>query len=143
MLVQLLPDQVSEYWPLMRPHIVENLPPISDWGPYDINEILKSLLIGSMIGWLVTDEKQEEIYGFIVGTILADVTDVRTFIIYTAIALQNIDIGPWIDGVETIKKYALSKGCSKLGAFLMNQKLLDLLSQYDVDTRFTFAFLNI
>lgn len=142
MLVALLPSQISDYWPLMKKDIEDSLPPIADYGPYDLNNILYKMMAGFIIVWLVVD-KEQKTKGFVTTTILSDASGVRTLLIYNAIAIENAPLSIWKEGYETLRKYANSKGCSKIGAFIQNEKILQLLGEFDVDTRFVFAHKNI
>ena len=142
MLVALLPSQVSDYWPLMKKDIEDSLPPIADWGPYDLNSILYSMMIGMMQVWLVND-KEQHTKGFVTTVILRDVSGVNTLLIYNVIAIENAPMSIWSDGYGTLRAYALSKGCSKIGAFVQNEKILKLLGEQDFETRFIFAHKNL
>jgi hypothetical protein len=142
MLVALVPSQVSEYWSLMKKDIEDSLPPIADWGPYDLNNVLYALSVGLMQCWLVNDEEQKT-KGFVTTAILRDLSGVSTLIVYNVIVLENTPISNWSSGYDTLTKFAHSKGCSKIGAFIQNEKILALLKDQDFETRFTFAHKNI
>ena len=142
MLVALLPNQISEYWELFRDHINDSLPPVADWGQYDMNELFKALLVGWLQLWLVVDREQTTV-GFIITTVYRDPSGVNTLLIYSSVILMKADSKYWIEGLDTLKKYAWSKGCSKIGAFVMNEKLLEILKEHDVETRFVFAHITI
>jgi hypothetical protein len=142
MLVALLPSQISEYWPLMKGDINDSMPPIADWGPYDSNNILYALSAGLMQCWLVND-KEQKTKGFVTTAILRDISGVSTLLIYNAIVLENTSISDWSSGYDTLVKFASSKGCSKIGGFVQNEKILALLQDHDFETRFIFAHRNI
>lgn len=142
MLAYLLPNQISDYWPLMRDHINDSLPPTGDYGPYDMNNILFALLSGGMQLWAVTD-KDAHMKGFVVTTVYQDVSGVRTLMIYNAVALEKGPLSDWTCGIETLKKFGRSRGCSKLGAFVANPKILEAIKEYDAELRFVFAHINL
>lgn len=142
MLVTLLPEQVSDMWPILKGHIEDSMPPTGDWGPYDINNVLFNLLAGYAQIWLFKNSLQEN-QGFVTTTIMTDISGVRTLLIYNIIVIDKSAKVNWMQELETLKKYAHSRGCSKIGSFVMNQKALDILKEHDVETRFTFAHINI
>lgn len=142
MLVALLPEQVSDMWPILKGHIDDSLPPTGDWGPYDMNTILFNLLSGYAQIWLYKNDLQEN-QGFITTTIMNDISGVRTLLIYNIIVIDKSAKVDWIREFETLKTFAHSRGCSKIGSYVMNQKILNIIKEHDVETRFTFAYIDI
>jgi hypothetical protein len=142
MLVALLPTQVSEYWDLMKGDIETSLPPIADFGPYDMNNILFHMMTNRMTCWLYKDKEQKTL-GYILTTILSDISGVRTLLIYSIIVLDGMAKVEWSKEFETLKVYAQASGCSKIGAFIVNEKILALLRDTEVDTRFVYAHVNV
>jgi hypothetical protein len=49
----------------------------------------------------------------------------------------------WIKEFETLKVFARASGCSKISAFIVNEKILALLKDSEVDTRFVYAHVNV
>ena len=142
MLAALLPNQVSDHWELLKKDIENSLPPIADYGPYDLNALLYSCMVGAMQVWLVQDKEQKN-KGFVTTSILRDVSGVSTLIIYNAIMVENTPVSDWASGYDTLVTFARSKGCAKIGAFVMNEKILAILKDHDFETRFVFAHKNI
>ena len=142
MLVALLPEQISNMWPLLKGHIEDSLPPTADYGQYDTNNILYSLLTGNAQLWLFQNDKLES-QGFVVTTIMSDISGVKTLLIYNMIVIDKEAKVDWLKEFATLRLFANSKGCSKLGSYIRNQKMLDVVKDYEVDTRYVFAFINI
>jgi hypothetical protein len=142
MLIAVLPTQVSEYWPLIKGDIESSMPPIGDYGSYDTNSILFHLMVNRMRLWLYTDEKQNT-KGFVVTTILSDVSGVKTLLLYNVVILDTNVVVDWKKEFETLKTYAKHIGCSKIGAFVINENILAVLKVANIDTRFVFAHLNL
>lgn len=142
MLVALLPNQISDYWDLMKGDIASNPPPQADYGPYDSNRILYALMVGMMQCWLVND-KEQKTKGFVLTTVLSDVSGVRTLLIYNAIVLENASTSLWSEGWDTLVTFARTRGCSKIGSFIQNEKIIAMLEKQDFETRFVFVHKNI
>lgn len=142
MLIAMLPDQISNAWPLIKGHIEDSLPPTGDYGPYDTNNILYNLMFGNAQLWLYANKDQVN-QGFVVTTIHNDISGVRWLFVYCVIIIDKEAKVDWQAEFETLKKFAHSRGCSKMGAYIMNQKLLDILKENDVETRFVFANINL
>jgi hypothetical protein len=142
MLVRILPAQTSEYWDLIKGDIASSMPPIADWGPYDPTQVLYALMVGSMHLWIFTDKEQNP-KGFITTSIIKDVSGVGTLMLYNVIIVNSDAKGDWEADYKTLKDFALSRGCAKIGAFVANRKILDLLEAQDFDTRFVFVHKNL
>lgn len=142
MLVALLPNQVSEYWPLLKGHIEDSLPPTGDWGAYSMNDILSNILAGYAQVWLYNNEEHIN-QGFVVTAVYNDISGVKTLIIYCIVVIDKSAKVDWEKEFNTLKKFALSRGCSKIGAYVMNEKILEKVKDFEVDTRFVFAHINI
>jgi len=133
----LLPDQIVTYWDLFKEQIERNPPPISDHGPYDINNILLSVLAGGMQAWIL-NEKDGESVGFVLTTILRDASGVSTLLIYNALILGPAKQSLWLNALETLVKYGKARGCSKISSFIANQKLIALFKEHGVSTEFVY-----
>lgn len=145
MLVDLMVEQIGNFWPLLKGHIEDSVPPTADYGTYDSNNILYHLLfdINTTKLWLCNDDKDQHNIGFLITTIMHDISGVNILIIYNMVVIDKEAEINWLKELDTLKKYAWSKGCAKIGAYVMNQKLLDVLKDNNVETRFVFANLNI
>ena len=145
MLVDLLPEQVSNYWPLFKGHIEDTVPPTADYGTYDTNNILYSLMFdyNHTKLWLCNDDKDRHNIGFVITTIMRDISGVNILLIYNMVVIDKEAKVNWLMELETLKKHAWGLGCSKIGAYVMNSKILDIVKEYEVETRFVFANLNI
>jgi hypothetical protein len=49
----------------------------------------------------------------------------------------------WLAELNTLKDFAHSRGCSKIGSYVMNPKILEIVKEHEVETRFVFAHMNI
>lgn len=142
MLVTMLPNQVSEMWPILKGHIEDTLPPTADYGNYNTENILWSVLTGYAQIWLYKNDKQEN-QGFVLTTIINDISGVRVLLIYNMVVIDKEAKVDWKKEFTTLRLYANSMGCAKIGAYVMNPKILNIVKEHNVETRFTFAFMNI
>jgi hypothetical protein len=141
MLIQLLRTQVSDYWPLMEPHIVKSIPPLGS--SMGANQILYSLLIGMAQCWLFMDKNQEKTEGFIITTSITEISGTRTLLIYIAILLDKEAKVVWEEEFDTLKKYALDTQCTKIAAFVANEKIIAALEKQGANTKFTYVNMNL
>jgi hypothetical protein len=126
---------------MLRDHVNDSLPPTADWGDYDMNFILSSLMIGNAQCWLEQDEK--DLNGFIITTIIRDISGVATLLLYNVVALNTAAKVDYKACFDTLKTFAISKGCSKIAAYVMNEKILAMMKAQDIETRFVFAHVNL
>jgi len=144
MLVQLLRTQISDYWPLIKPHVENHLPPVTDISHADTTQVLYCLMIGIMQCWLFVDkENQDKPLGFVLTAPMNDVTDVKTLLIYNVILLDKTAKVVWEEEYNTLSGFAKSLGCVKLAAFVENQKIISALEKVGADTRHRYVVLNI
>lgn len=142
MLVAMLPSQVGDYWPFITKTLEDSLPPVASGTAYDLNQIMYSMMVGLMQGWVVMDKEQAN-KGIVITTINRDHSGVATLIIYSAIILENTAANDWFSGYDTLVKFAHSKGCSKIGAYVKDKKILALLKEQDFETESVFAYKDI
>ena len=143
MLIQLPLTQVSDHWPFIKDRVAQHYPAIAEKNA-PTESILYALMVGTMQMWKISDTPSPDSItrGFILTTILGDVTDTATLLIYEAIILdKRAKVNPTED-FETLKGYAKSRGCTKIGVFLDNEKILTLLTEGGFSTT-TYASIEI
>lgn len=143
MLVPVLPSNVTDYWPSFEGHIEKSLPPTASIIDVDVNQILYSLMIGSMQCWLFMDSKEQITKGFILTTSFRDVSDVGTLIIYCAIIFDKTTQVEWKEELGTLKKFAIHMKCDRIAAFIANKNILAILKEWGANTEFTYATLDV
>jgi len=144
MLVALTPSQISQNWKLFKREIERNLPPIGDWGQYNMNNILFNLMAGYAQLWTInTDDEDMRNLGFIVTTIYTDISGVKALVIYMVVVFDTLEDVSAESIYNTLKTFALNRGCSKICSYIMNKKLVDKLASYGAETRFTFVYKDI
>ena len=142
MLLMLLPEQTTQYWGIFKRQIEDSPPPIADYGPYNINNILTSIMMGGMQLWVLKDTT-DELVGFVLTTILRDVSGVSTLLIYNAAILGAARQNLWLEGLETLIKFGRNRGCAKIASFVCNEKLISLAKDKGLDSQFVFINYNI
>lgn len=142
MLIPVLPSQITDYWPTFEGHIEQSLPPLADGDRTDANQILYSLMVGSAQCWLFTN-KEQELKGFVITATNKDISDVRTLILYCVVIFDKTASVEWAEELETLKKFALTRECSKIAAYVANEKVIKCLQDWGVSTSFIYATLDV
>jgi hypothetical protein len=141
MLTQLLPDQISKFWPVIKYAIEEALPPtIKGEHPDKMNRILSAALSGKLDVWASYDRINEvtKFNGIVVTQILYDdASNVYNLLIYVVFAYENTTTKTWEEGYEALAKYAKSKKCTNMIAYSSVPKIVSIAKAFGADTSFT------
>lgn len=129
MLVMLMPDQIMKYWYLVREGLEETLPPYVTNSPNKMEDIQMGLLIGKAQCWLFISEEPTVKCVVITRTIQDDLTDSAIFEITSLRSFHKILGEEWIEGFETLRKYATGRGCSKIVFYSDNELMLKITSK--------------
>ena len=119
MLIKLLPDQITRFWETIEFCLKETFPTYRE---KEINNLLESMLSQKMTCWLVVEQKEEKRYpeGIILTCFGNDLNGSKNMIIYMLYIFAESDKVPfdiWVEGFETLVKFARSRKCNSIVAF--------------------------
>jgi hypothetical protein len=147
MVNQMLPDQISKFWPIIKYAIEQSLPPIVIDHPDKMNRLLSALLSGKLEVWASYKHLEDGTIKFngiaITQVLYDDVTDLKSLLVYSVYAYESTDELTWIEAYETISKFAVSKGCVRFVAYVSAPSVLKLIKRLGGDTSFTFISLPL
>lgn len=132
MLIQLLPDQISKFWDVIK-YALESSPPLpnktnrDDW----INRILSSCLSGKLDVWVsYTKGDRNKVEGIVMTSIAIDnLMYAKELLIYYIYSYDTVDRASWMDGLITITKYAINKGCDRIVAYSDNDNVIGIVKK--------------
>ena len=129
MLVKMLPHQIADNWEILSYGIQQSLPPITYQSPKRMARILESLLGEKMNLWLgIQDEK---IHGIIVTSLVYESnSDVKDLLIYCIYGFKDLPTKLITEGMETLKKFASSKGCKRLTAYSNVESVINMMKRF-------------
>ena len=140
-LVKLTPDQVAAYWDAIRPTIEAALPPIADPESEErMNNILARLLADNMHCWVV--QRDGQIFG--VGTVIIQedaATKNRDLLLYSVYASAGATKEDWKDALDTVSRWAISKGCKRFVGYTTNPEMIRILEMLGAEF-WTYAMVN-
>jgi hypothetical protein len=144
MLVKLLPDQISRFWPYIK-YALEQSVPLDILKKNDkMNNILESLLFDGMHAWLEIDQERLEVLGCLVTTIWNDESSkTKALRLYSVFSYDDLPPQTWAEGFHTLSEFARGKGCEFIDAFSENEGVIRLARRFGGDTRFTYITLEI
>ncbi len=134
-----MPDQISENWETIKYALGESLPPISLKSPETMNNILIKLMSGDMICWISYDKDDNSINGLVITTIVIDdCSEIKNLLIYAIYAYNQTKGIDWMDGYESLRKYAKSRDCNSIIGYTKNEKIIKIAEKFNFDSTYRF-----
>jgi len=146
MLTRLLPDQIADFWEIIKYGIEQSLPPIAGEHPDKMNRMLASLLSSKAQCWAsYTKERAVNRFEGIILTkmLYDDVSDTKSLLLYCLYGYNSITEGSWPVALESILKYANSKGCTQVVAYSNIPRVIKIAEGLGGDTKYTFISFNV
>ena len=145
MLTRLLPEQISTHWDIIKYAIEQSLPPIVGDHPDKLNRLLSSALSGKLEVWAsYTRGKETKFEAVLVTKILYDdASDTRNLLLYCVYGYSDVPKESWINGFETILKYAKSKGCLQVVAYTTLPYMIELGNKLGGNSDYTFISFDV
>ncbi len=142
MLTKLIPEQISKFWPIIKYAIEESVPPTVGEHPDKMNRLLSGMLSGKLDVWASYDHLEDgttKFNGIAVTQILYDdASNTYSLLFYAVYAYDKTTDKTWLEGYETLSKYAVSKGCTRFIAYSTLPYLIEMANKYGADTSYTF-----
>jgi len=147
-MLKFYPDQVARHWEQIGSYIEQALPPIVDSRKSEerMNNILESILIGKLDVhlFLVYEDEKPTIYGEITTSVVSLVdSNNKELLIYSLFGSKRVGKQLIYEGLELIKKYAKSVGCSAITAYTNVDGLKTFFKTIGGDSSFTYLRLEI
>lgn len=141
MLTQLLPDQISTFWDVIKYAVEQSLPPIAGDHPDKMNRILSSLLSSKSQCWAsyTRDNENTKFEGIVITKILYDdVSNTKNLLIYCLYGYEDVTKESWVKGLTSLLKFADSRGCVRVMAYTDIPYMIELAKQMKGEARYTF-----
>ena len=129
MIVQFTPEQISEQWGTIKDAIVASLNKNTEDKDKASNVILQNLLANAMQCWAVIVDNN--VNSIMITAFMYTPTGVKSLMIYTMYVYNPTENIDWLSAYEELKKYAVSKGCKNIVAYISNPKLLAILKHIE------------
>ncbi len=141
MLTRLTPEQVSNFWDVIKYAIEESLPPITGNHEDRMNRILASIMSGNTQCWAsyVKDGEGGKFEGIVTTEIVTDVpSGTKSLLIYTLYGYSLVEKESWKIGFDALRKFALSRNCSAIIGYSKVDHLIKIADRLGADTSYTF-----
>jgi len=131
-LIQLLSEQIPDYWEDIKKSIAAYDTPLLDNTEEKLNNLLMNMLGGVMQVWVAAEQKEEGtiIQGIIITTVIQDVcSNTKILLIYGGYSVGETSMDSWVEGMRTFNAFGKSKGCTKMGAYTEVEFLKGMLGK--------------
>ncbi len=126
MLVQLVPEQISNYWPQLSKAIRISLPPNAVESDDGMNNILEACLGGQMRVWTLMSESKK-VYAVVVTMFsMEPMSKTKNLLIYALYGFTKITDELWKSGLQTLRSYAKANGCSRIIGYTDTDRIVEL-----------------
>lgn len=132
MINQLLPDQVATLWDYIKYAFEESIPPSADKRTYDSNQVLSALLSGKAQCWVLYEKiaNERRFEGVVITEIIRDnIMNTRNLLVYSMYG-TNISNKSWREGLVSLAKWGVRKGCKAIVGYTDNKLLIDKVLQF-------------
>jgi hypothetical protein len=139
MILRLSPEQIVEYWEVIRPNILESLIPIVDRNEETVFRVLQSLLTESLQLWAGIEDREgkveERVYAIMTTSISIDsISQTRSLLINSLFALKHVPLSDWEKGIRLLDEYKEKNRCTKLVAYTDIPEIVALASRLGFKT---------
>ena len=146
MLTQLLPDQISKFWDVIKFAIEESLPPMVSEHPERMNNVLAALLSGKAECWASHRNTREgKVFEGVVVTkfLVDDITTTKNLLIYSVYGYSDTNAETWRQGFAALAKYAISKGCYAIVGYTDVPNVINIVRKLNGEANYTFIKLPL
>lgn len=146
MLTRLLPEQISNFWDIIKFAVEQSLPPIVSEHPDKMNRILSAALCGKVEVWASYNKSDEgnKFEGIVLTKMIYDdASNTRNLLIYCLYGYNDVDNKSWLGALKSIVKYANSKGCTQIIAYSDSPYIVNVAKQLGGEAIYTFLSFDI
>lgn len=136
----LMPEQISNRWDAIRYAIERAVPPTVITSPEVMNNLLMSLLDGAAQCWIsCKNQEDQSVDAILVTTVTEDfLSGTRTLMLYSLFGINPLDDVAYLEGFETLKKYARINRCIKLTVYTNVSRVVEMASKFGWDVEWMF-----
>lgn len=146
-MTKLTPEQISQFWDIIKFAIEESLPPLVYDSPDKMDRILAAALSDRIQVWasyVKQKDRPTKFEGIVLTQVLYDdPSNTHNLLIYCLYGYNEVDKLSWLIGLGVIAKYALSIGCSQIVGYTKVPYLINIANQLGADTEWTFISLDV
>lgn len=134
-----------EQWDFIKEAITTAFPPIADATDKAFLLMQEQFLLGEMDCWYAVEsiDAEEIIAVMTTKVVREDVTGTKNMLIFSVTSYMPHRADLWTSGYDSLKRYAASKGCSKIVSFTNNSNVLQIAQSLGADIEWHLIQLDI
>jgi hypothetical protein len=127
MLVQMLPEKVSEYWDQIAPIIEKALPNITASTVAGMANVLRAVMLERAHLWVYEVDGKSKFV--MLTTFMQDpITGQTSLFIYSLTSLRQLVPEDWNNAYQTLSKFAKYHGADRVIAFTNNKQIISYIN---------------
>jgi len=146
MLTRLLPDQIANFWDIIKYAVEQSLPPIVGESPDKMDRILSACLSGKIQVW-ASYRREEEGTVFegicLTKIIYDDASNTKNLLLYCIYGYESTLEEAWMHAFRAVSKYAKKHGCNDIVGYTNVDYLIEKAALFGGDAKYTFISFNI
>lgn len=144
-LIQLLPEQVMDYWDYIKDCILQSLPPLVAQSDETMLYVQSSVLVGDLQVWIAAEDLTlSKTYGVATTQVVIEpITSSRNLLIFTTTITDAHPESLWHFCLGRLSVFAKNRGCQKLIAHSDIPKVLEIVEKLGGDTSYRLIQLPI
>lgn len=129
MITQLTAEQAIQRWDYVEYAILQALPPTARKSPDLTTNLLKSVMDGTLLVWVVwrSAEQGTKVVAVCTTAEVGDVAGTKDLLIYSLFGQMLIDDEEYRDAIEQLSKWAVHRGCKALTAYTQSATIIKKL----------------
>lgn len=146
MLLQLTPDQIGAHWDEIKPALMAALPPTATPTPEGMQFILEGLMKGHIQAWVLyaNTDAGTVIHAMAFTYVQREMgTHERLLLIYALYGYRATPNELWASGMEGLKAFARSEGCSRIVAYTKVPRVVEIMKALGGNTEWTFLSMEV
>jgi hypothetical protein len=135
-LIQLLPEQVMEYWDYIKDCVTQSLPPHVKIAEETFITLQENALTGALQCWLAIEESTHPLlaYGLMTTEVTIDkVSGSRNLLIFTVTVTDAHPKEMWSYCLEKMHLYAKNRHCDSIIAYSNNPRMIEIAKGIGAD----------
>ena len=146
MITQLLPDQISAFWDIIKYAIEQSVPPTEGDSPDKMNNILAELLSYKKQCWAsyTVDGNERKFEAIGLTQIIDDSTsDTKSLLMYCVYGFRNIPMKSWAEALKALSSFAKSKGCDRMLGYTDVPYMIEKTKEFGGEAKYTLVSFDV
>ena len=143
MLIHLMPEQVMDYWDILKEGVMETLPSHVTRDDEKMVNVQMSLLGGTSQCWVNMTEEKKINASVITRVIYDDMVDMNILILVSIFGFDKISGEDWVAGYSTLSEFAKLRKCESIAGYSNHPVILKIAEKLGAKLEYTYITLKL